>query len=456
MRNFLVCLIVLSLIACKSSKNLSKVEESVTKFVMPELSSSVNVKYELSKAALQDTFNTIIDYYLAGEMELEAMGMDVVVEKNDDAVILLEGRKVLSSLPIKISVSKNTILSKIKADGILQLDFATEVDIDSSWNLVTKTTLDHYEWTKEPQLSLGAFSIPVGSLANGIIEKSKAEFEKQIDQSGNDQLSIRDKVLDVIKYVEKPIELDTILNSWVTLRPEGVYLSEFRNLEDWFKGDLTVKSKTRITETEPTDVIPGIKLPEYSCRLNFVLDISFDNINEYLNANFKGKSFESKGKSITIHEIDLSRKGKKLVTRAKVSGAVNGDVYVTGTPIFDNAAQTFYADQVDVELKTNNVFHKAGAWLAKGKIKNELKDLLRFSIKDNISAIQEQLNREVERYSVKDELILQADIKDINVNKFVLDDENIHSFVTIHMFLKATIHDMKVFTHDPSPRLLKG
>jgi len=447
------CLILIS--GCKSSKNLSKVEEyKEDVFVMPDLKSTVNLHYRLNKQSLKDTFNVIIDQYLASDMELSAMEMDVKVDKVDEANIEFAGRRVLTRLPLEISVEKNSIFNKLRASGTLDLNFLTIMDIDTSWNLVTKTSLEHYEWLKEPNLSLGVFKIPVGKLANGIVEKSKAQLVSQIDQSINDQLSVRDKVLDLIKYVEEPLQVDTLLNSWVSIIPEFVHMSEIMNTKRWSEGNITVQGKTRITDQKPND-INGLKLPEFfwqteldkQSRINFVLDIGFDKINDYLNANYKGKTFSAEGKSITLHDIHLSRKGKKLMTIAKVSGSVNGEIHISGKPIFDNEKQAFYADNIDIDLKTKNVLHKAGAWLLKGKVKNQLKELLSFSVRENIATVQEQLDAQIEKFSVADQLEIKAELQELNINKFVLGDEKIHSFVTLNLYLEAIIHDMSIFNN---------
>lgn len=441
------------LFGCKSSKHLAEVEETNINFIMPELKSTLNIHYDLNRQSLKDTFNKVIDYYLVQDMELTALGMDVLVSKNEEADIDLSGRRVLTQLPIKINVSKNTILNRLSAEGILQLNFITEVDIDSSWNFLTKTTLEHFEWTQEPALSLGVFSIPVGSLANGIIEKSKSQFEQQIDKSVNDQLSIRDKVLELLKYVEQPIKLDTILDSWVSFIPEYVHMAEITNYQDVFNGNITVQGRTKITEGKPDDIIPGIRLPEFNwhkelddtSHINFVFDIKYDNIESYLRSNYIGKTFTQDGKNITLNSIDLYKKGKKLVVESNVSGSINGDILITGTPIFDNTKQSFYADDIDIQLKTKNMLHKAGAWLLKGKIKNQLSKLLAFSIEDNMESIQRQLDQQIDNYSIKNQLSLAADIRQLQVSKFVLDDQKIHSFTTINLFLKASIHDMSLF-----------
>jgi hypothetical protein len=229
--SFSFLLVVFLFLSCKSTKDLSIVEAPKTRFVMPELKSTLNVHYKIDKQAIRDTFNTLIDTYLASDMELSYKGVHVTIDKIEDATVEFAGRTVLTTLPLSIGLDKATIFSNINAQGSLELSFVTELDMTAQWTLVTNTLLEHYEWIDKPKLSLGAFNIPVGSLANSIIDKSKSQFELQIDKSVNEQLDIKDKVLDLMKYVEKPIALDTVLNSWAQVVPEKIYLSEINNNE---------------------------------------------------------------------------------------------------------------------------------------------------------------------------------------------------------------------------------
>ncbi len=456
---FFVLLLLSS--SCKSSKNLSTVESHSAPFVMPELKSTINLHYKIKKNATRDTFNNIIDQYLNSDIQISALGMDVNLKKYGLADVEISGKRVLSRLPIEIGISKETFIKNIKAKGILDLNFLTDLEIDSSWNLLTETKLEHYEWLEEPKIDLGGFTISIEKLSNTVIEKSKAQLEEQINLSINEQLSIRDKVLDVMKYLEKPIEVDTIMQSWVHLIPEQVYMSQIRNEEDWSRGNLTVHTKTKITDHNPNEVIPGLKLPDFSweeelddtSHINIVMDVNYENINGYLKQNFVGQTFSNDGKNITIEDIHLRSSGDKLVADAKVSGSFNGDLQISGKPIFDNDKEAFYTEDIDVQVKTKNILHKAGAWIAKGKIKNKLQKLLYFSISDNLNAVQEKVNNEVGKYSKAGQLDLKADIKRVMVNKFVLSPDKIHAFVTLNVYLEAAIQDMRVFNPEPTQRL---
>ena len=90
----------------------------------------------------------------------------------------------------------------------------------------------------------------------------------------------------------------------------------------------------------------------------------------------------------------------------------------------------------------------------KGKIKNKLQEMMRFSVSENLVAIQEKIDDQVKLYSVVDELALRADIRQLKINKFVLGEDKIHSFITLNIYLEAAIYDMRVFNRGmPMPKL---
>jgi len=444
------CFAILS--SCNSKKHLSLIEEEKLEFVMPELFSSINVNYKIDKSAINDTFNTVIDSYLSSDLQLSALGMDVLVEKNKEANIQFLERSVLTTLPLKISLSKNNILGNIRASGILELNFVTQLDVDASWQLFTETKLEQYEWIEEPKLSLGGLRLSIGSLANSIIDKSKAQFEKQIDDSVADQLEIRSKVLETMKYIEQPLLIDTLLNSWVNFEPTDVKMSSFLNSGIYASGNLTVHGKTKISENEP-EYIKSSQLPKFEwdkdvepeSHLNLVFDISYQHINKYLNDNYKGKKFENNGKYVILEDIELKKSDKKLVVVSNVTGSVNGELLISSVPRFDNDKQAFFADDIDINIKTKNVIHKAGAWMFKSKIKNQLKEMMYFSIADNLEDIQKTIDKQVENYSIPEKLEITANLDKINVDKFVLDVDRVHAFIGIDLILETKILDMSAF-----------
>lgn len=462
MRVILICLSAILLISC-SKKNISKVEKANSDFVMPQLMSTVNIHFKIDKEAINDTFNLIIDQYLDTDLDIDAMGMEVVVTKDRDATMEFLGTKVLTTLPIKIDVSKETIFKNITGNGLLELSFITDIDIDSVWRLDTQTEMATHQWIEKPQVNLGGLAINVSSLADAVISRSKATFEKQIDLSVAEQVSFKDRMLDIIKYVEEPILVDTVLNSWLTVKPKNIYMSHLENSADFAVGNLTIHGETALSSFRPDSAVVGLKLPKFNwennlddtSHINMVMDISYSEINKYLEENFKGETFENGGKKVKIHDVHLKQSGEKLTVVSDVSGSINGQLLVSGKPVFDNEKQIFYTEDIDINISTNNIMHKAGAWLFKGKIKNKLKDMLRFSVEENLDQFQNQIDSQIENYTVKEEVEFKADLRKLNVNKFVLDHDRIHTFVTFNIFLETRIYNLGAFD-DPTFFRLKN
>lgn len=437
-----------------SKKNLSKLEQVTPSYVMPELTSTINLNYKIDKKAINDTFNIIIDQYLDTDLEMDAMGMDVKVTKQQDATMEFSGTQVLSTLPIKIEIEKSTFLKNITGQGQLELKFITGIDIDSNWTLITNTELATHEWIEKPKLSLGGIQFNVGMLADEIIKRSKPTLEKQIDLSVADQISFKDRLLDMLKYVEEPILIDTLMNSWLSIDPHQVSMSHIENGAEFATGNVSVIGKTNFSSIKP-EKIAGIKLPQFqweptvddTSHLNIILDISYDQVNQYLTDNYKGETLKNGGKEVTIHNVFLKREGDKLIVVSDVTGSFNGKLLVSGTPVFDNEKQEFYTEDIDIDIETKNVIHKAGAWFFKGKIKNKLKNMLNFSVHENLDQLQEMINQQISMYSVKNEIEFKADLKKLQIEKFVIDDDKLHAFVKFDIFLQSKIYNLNAFNN---------
>jgi len=199
-----ILLLSTAFISCKSKKLALENYQNLNLDLPEDYSSYLTVNYKLDKKGIQDTFNMIIDQYLAGDMEFGDYGLDITIKKEDEATFEFEGRNVLINLPIFVAFSKKTIFADIQAEGALSLTFKSDVEIDSSWNLFTNSRLENYEWTKKPKLNLGGLSLNVENIANNIIEKSKEEFARNIDLSIQEQFALRARMLEVLQTVEQP------------------------------------------------------------------------------------------------------------------------------------------------------------------------------------------------------------------------------------------------------------
>jgi len=461
--NFLVLSVLICLVSysCKSKKsiidagggdgiNYTNNDMEKVEFAN-NFRSVIGINYKLDKAGIQDTFNTLIDEYLAGDIEFSDYGLNVTVSKADDAKLEFEGKKVLVTLSLDIGLEKETFLTDIHANGVLDMIFSSDIEIDSTWDLITQSELQEYKWIKEPKLTLGAMSIPVESLANNVIEKSKAEIAKNIDMGIKEQFNLRNRMLDLMKYVEKPYQLDTA-NMYATFEPEEVFMSRTWNSERWTEGQIGVKANTYMSQTKP-EVIGGIDLPNFAWNeqidsvssFNIQLQLDYQQIQDILEQNLVNKTFSADGQDITIHRIELNGYQDKIEVVSDVTGSFNGTLVFRGRPVFNNDTQTVEVADLDIKVKTKNILHKAGSWLFKSKIKNSIQERMKFSVKDNIELAQENIDNYLGAINEKGEVELKLKLKDTNIQDLLITKEQVYLALEMQMRIDAIIYDFFSF-----------
>lgn len=450
----LTCIIIFVGYSCNSNKKLVNDSEVASSIPMKADNSNLVLNFSIHKGTIRDTFNQIVDSYLETDLEFTALGMDINLEKHQNAEISISYDSVVTILPISILASRSTFLKKLSASGILNLEFHTQYHLDSSWHLSTQTVLAQHAWIQKPKLSLGGLGISIAGLANTIINRYKSTLEAQIDKSVNEQLTVRPHVLSTLKYLENPVKVDTIFNSWLHIISNRISLNHFSEDNYYLKGRLKVDAETLLLDDNTIDHIPGVKLPVFSLdenipklsQLNLVTRFSLDVINDWLVENYKDQNFTAQGKQFTIKDVELSESNRELTVLLDVAGSINGKLRISGFPQFDNTNQTLSVQDLKIDFATKNVFHKAASWLAKGKIKNELEQMLHVPVKNIVASIEGKIDEQIKSYTKDLNADLEVEIINASVHSFVIESEKIATGMTVEFLLSATIKDLKIFT----------
>ena len=436
--------------SCKSSKKVNEQSEySSNQFMnMKDMYSAITVNYRLDKEGINDTFNTIIDEYLSADLDFVDYDFEINVQKTDDAVLEFEGKKVLVHLPLDIKVLKETFLTDFSANGSLKMTFTSDLEIDSLWNLTTQSELNDYYWTKEPVLNFGLISLPIEKLANSVIEKSKEEIAKDIDYSIRDQFNLRNQMLDMLKIVEDPFQIDTVFNMFIHFMPTEVNMSRVWNTEKHTEGQILFKLNTQVSPKEP-EVIPGIKLPEFNWNnkidslstIRLQVQLDHDEIQHILEENLLDQTFEADDKYIKINSIQLGGHKDKIQIVANTSGSFNGDLVFRAKPYFNNETKEIEVEDLDIKVKTKNVLHKAASWLFKSKIKKTIEREMRFSVEENIQIAQENIDTYLKEVNEEGKVNLDVDLGDTRIQELLVSDTQIFLGLEMDLKIEALIID---------------
>jgi len=415
-----------------------------------DLQSHINLNFKIDKDSLNKSFNSILDSLFINDMNMSAMGFEVEILNLKNASLEIQGKQVLTNLPLQINLKKETFLSDINIDGNLMVTFITELEVDSIWRVDSKTTLEDYNWLKRPELSVGGLNISVKSLANIIIAQSKLKLENQIDSIMTDQFKLKDQVERMMYFLKDPILLDSTLSKWLSFTPDSIMLSEVNNAQSFYGGNVAIYGEPNILNTKPQKKNSENSLPEFkwimpekkSSQLKLAFDISIEKLTKYVNLNFANKPLSNDGKEIILSDIKISISNQLLVCTAKSNGDFTGSILISGIPKFDYSTQSLITDDVEIDFQTDNVLHKAGLWLMRGKIKNKLSSMLNFSLTDKIKDIQSVINAQTKSLSKDYDMDLKCDINQISFEQFILSKEDLKVFLFIDFYLESIINSL--------------
>ncbi len=421
--------------------------------IPPKLKSSIYLNFKIDQQSVQDTFNTIIDDNLEAEIFMSFLGTDVKVKKFNKAKIEIFEKEIITTLSLQINANKTGFLKSLNANGILETTFRTLYNVSPDWTIFTETVLENHRWIEKPRLSFGGLKMSVTGLANAVINKSKTKLEEQIDNSIKDQLNLPPLMMDVTRTLNQPIEIDSLIQSWLYIQLDTISLNKLEGNDRYLNGIIELTGEAMIESQgsrseNHINQLPIYKLKQDSTtqsQVNLLFDLEYEYLNESLNEKYKGKRFESESKYFIVKDINVSRKNDQLCILLDVEGTIDGQLQIYADPRYDKENQLFYPDNLKVKFLTKNIIQKAATWILKSKIKKELVDLSTISMSETMDSLKLKIDSQLKLLNQDNSFDLEIRIVDLEINKIVLDNRSIHSFIGIDFHISAEIKDLSAF-----------
>ena len=416
--------------------------------------SDLVINYRLDKKAIQDTFNSAIKDALSGDFSIPQYDVKMLLSKPSDATVEISGKNILINTPIGIEVEKKTFLSTLKAKGVLEMSFITAFDIDSIWRMATKTSLSHHRWVEKPKLSIGGINIPIESISNLVIEKTKKQIEESIDASVADNFALQQKMKEITGMFATPFSLPPPLLAYISVKPERIYLNSLRNQRYTAVGKIGVRTLNTMTSFQPVGGIVSPSAPPLtwsenmadSSTLKLATEINMMDVNASIRENLNNKTFTADGKTITISNTMTNCDYEYIRVVMDINGTVNGTLSIKAKPKYDNRSNAFSLEIADIELRTKNVLHKTAAWLAEGKIKRELESQLTFSTDSYITQAQTSIDQMVKDIKTKYDIELKVALGKAGIETFELKPGKIEAIIFSNVYMDVYIKDFRSFS----------
>lgn len=453
-RFWTIYIITILLLASSCSRQAFTPQYSIEK--EQELTTShsdIVFNYKLDRQAIRDTFNRSIDEALAEASGNLEYGIKIDIKKLDEADVIFDQKLVMVSVPVRVNLIRRTFFHDFIAAGTLEMVFISHLNVDTLWNLKINTAIAHYRWLTRPRLDAG-FMIPIEKISNWILDKYKTEIEENIDRTVQEYISLRNRMTKNMKIFGKPIPVSGSVGGWLQIIPEIAYISGSKRTYDWTLGKIYFRARNSYSSYKPaeshTKYLPPVFIEDNlsdTSVIRLLTELTMENLSKQVNRNFAGRSFYDGDKYITIQNVFISIYQNKISAILKVTGSFNGTIFISGTPVYDFLNNKVYAKNIDISLKTKNVFHKAVSWLGKGKMKATLETTLVFSLEDSITYLQQVINDQVN--SIQDEYGLKVDahIGSVQIEEMKLASEGISVLFNFKTYIEITVNDFRSFNN---------
>lgn len=421
--------------------------------------SEVYMPIEISIEGMQKSLNRDLKGVLYQENGLKVhdnVSLDLKVAKQKDIQLKVSGRDIFYSVPLKINLNATLFtetfgvkLSNAQAaQCAIELNFKTKIDVDTLWELSSKTTLLNYTWLEKPTLDFGLFDLPITWIADKIIEKQKKDLLVEIDRVMQEEIKFKSYVESVWKMLQKPIKLNDSPQAWLNIIPKAIYYTPFEGKTGKLASAIGIKTITEcVIGSEPKEtpkILPPLKIgkrPEGIFIINMTNEISYDDASKLLKDNLMGQEFTFQdGKyKINITDILVYPSNSNLVIKTTMAGSLNGIIYLEGKPVYDTLTKEIRLENAHFNLDTKNALHKMADWMLHGKLETTFQSYLHYPLAQELESAENMIRTQLTNYKITNSVLLNCDLNKIEVNEIILTPTSIKSFMKLDGLLKLKI-----------------
>lgn len=366
--------------------------------------------------------------------------------------------RIKSIVPLKASIKYRIGTNKMGVDlynikefnlnGVIKL--VSDIDL-VNWKLKTKTEFQSLDWNESPTMVVFGKNVPITYLVNSSIQLFKSKIETKIDEAIANSMDFKPNVLEALEKISSPFQMSEQYASWLRITPSELYSSQVKLKDQSILLDMGMKcTMETIIGNKPESKFNGTKIllktvhsMPSQINANIAAVSYYQDASKIVNKNFAGQEFTSGKKKITVQNVSIWHKNGKLVVALDVLGSVNGTLYLTGLPKYNEATKEIYFDQMDYVLDTKDKLLKAASWLAQGVILNKIQASCKYSIQPNLEEGKKSLMGYLKNYSPMPGVFVNGKTEDFEFKKIQLTNQAIIAFLTIKGNVSVSIDGLK-------------
>lgn len=365
-------------------------------------------------------------------------------------------QNLLIEVPIKIWAEKGIgtmgIYTYQNTNFETVMYFNTTVALNNNWTIKTTTQSSGYKWVQKPILDFGSVKIPITPIVEKSLKKEQDNFCKIIDQQIAQQLNFQKNILTSWNSFQNPFLINQEYQTWLKIQPNSISLSPLKFYKSELQTTVGIQlySETFIGQKPTSNTllksVPNFELkeiPNQKFTINTTAVIPISVADELAKKQFLNKEFDFKNKKIKITNITVESEENRINIHATTEGAIEGNITISGIPIYKSNERKITLSKTNFKLKTTNFFHKAIATLFKGRIIHEIENefgIPTSSFEDLAkNSVEESFNK-----SYHENLMLKGKVDQLMPETILTNNLGILMIIRTEAFLNLTFNNTKI------------
>ena len=354
----------------------------------------------------------------------------------------------LFEVPLKVWVSVGYTVSPLgvtlsghkETEFSLRIRFISKMHISPDWQVVTKTTVDSYDWITEPSIRVASFNLPVKSMVSRTLSRNFEKITQAIDEQVKGTIDLKKYVRQAWDLARQPVELSRAYNTWLVVVPTGFVMTPLMVQNNVIRSTIGLRGYTQtVTSTTPPVVVDEPQLPNLQIvkkipgafRVGLISKVSYRDAARLAKAEFVGKkySFNNGRYVVEVTDIDLFGQNEYLIIKAALRGSMNGTIYLRGIPHYDPVSKNLSLKNLDYDLDTRNVMLKTAGWLLQGKFSSMIERSFVFPMGEQIQEAQSSIQNVLRQNNLAKGFTLTGTLEEIVPDRVYLTPDDIYSVV---------------------------
>jgi hypothetical protein len=406
--------------------------------------SELNVPISYPIQALEDMANEKLN-----EKIIEA---NIPISKGDDSLFLTISRfqplnieydgdrGITYKLPVQITgfvkskVIGIKIQNKTPVDAKIIITMFSDLFMDKTWNLATKTEMKGIEWIEEPKVKIAGIKFNLKSPIEKALDKNKEKIIEKLDGSVGGLVNIRKEIVKLWGDIQKPIRINKkVVEVWLKGDAENMDGGLVRRSKD----TLMIQAGLYATLRSVLDSAASIKkikpLPPFKRRedplpgLNaFVLvTLPFDKLNTVMSQITDTMNFKFENHSVKIKSSELYGTTDGIALKISLTGDLKADLYLRGTIGFDSVEQKLVINNFGFDLNSEQSLVSAADWFAHDTILERIRPYLSIPMDNTFAAIPALIIKGLEKGKLGTKIDLHFEELKVNIYQYLITKDNI-------------------------------